>query len=69
MRENNLEIIKKEIENTCYICKGMGRLHIDSEGNLPQYNHCEACRGLGIYKSYIYYFIKDGICFSGDTLK
>lgn len=60
MDNTNLEIVKKEIENECNVCRGTG---------YSNHSHCKTCDGLGVYRTYIYYFIKDGICFSGDTLK
>ena len=43
-----MSIIHKEIDNPCYICDG-------KKGN----KKCKACKGTGIYKTSINYYIDD----------
>jgi hypothetical protein len=54
-----MKIIKKDIKQTCWVCKG---------------KKCSACHNTGVWKERIYYHIykgKDGkeYCIDGDTLK
>jgi len=59
-----MTIIKKEISNKCYKCSGTGFGKLDE-------TECSVCKGTGIWKEEIYYFIdkKNKIAISGDTLK
>lgn len=68
------KIIKKNIYFDCYKCDGEGfivEFLNDDIYPFSQYSYltCPICKGIGKYKDEIYYFIKDGIAFSGDTLK
>jgi len=60
MSEKKVEIIRKEILNECYRCKGTGEVD-----NKP----CITCEGRGVFVESFYYHCVNGICFSGDTLK
>ena len=55
----NLEVIKKTIKDTCWVCKG---------------KKCKACHNSGSWEESIYYHIyKDNegrlFCLDGDTIK
>ena len=55
----NLEVIKKTIKDTCWVCKG---------------KKCKACHNSGSWEESIYYHIykgKDGkqYCIDGDSIK
>jgi len=56
-----MSIIKKKIESPCYNCNGKGKV---------KNKKCPTCKGTGIWKDEIYYFInnKTKIAFDGDTL-
>lgn len=56
-----MEIIKKKIYFKCYKCSGVGK-------NKEKID-CPVCKGTGKYEDEIYYFIKNGVAWSGDTLK
>lgn len=60
MQKKKVNIIRKEIINECYRCKGKGK-----EGR----KICPTCGGNGVFVDSFYYHCVNGICISGDTLK
>ena len=74
-QEKKIEIIKKEIDLTCYICDDYDCIPVKNikseieEETKDSVMKCPTCNGTGIFKDYIWYHIVNGICISGDTLK
>lgn len=56
-----MSIIRKEIENVCYRCSGTGLGKLDEL-------ECPVCKGTGIWKDSICYYIDDKkkICIDGE---
>jgi len=57
-----MSIKKKKLEFVCYKCDGSGKI---------KKKNCNICKGTGIWKDEIYYFIdeKNKQAFDGDTIK
>lgn len=57
-----MSIIKKKLKQECWNCEGKKKLNKKK---------CPTCKGTGIWKDEIYYFIdeKKKIAFDGDTIK
>jgi len=71
MQKDKLQIIRKEIENSCYICNGTGKIinRIYPKLGIREFTLCPSCRGTGKHIETFYYHVVNGICVSGDTLK
>ena len=71
MKNNKVEIIRKEDKQKCFGCDGKGYI-VPSFRNITIFgfkNKCKTCNGTGIFIETTYFHIVNGICFSGDTLK